>query len=806
MFTPSVSKGTGWIGGADTEMLLGLSYWSSQGNVQEAKRRIVHCFDNSTTNLDLSGLGLSTLPDGIQYLKHLRGLNLKDNKMDSLPHSMGNLKQLEVLNLENNGIRSLSSCVADLSQLQELNLKNNKIDSLPYQIGQSGNLKRLRTLNLENNKFASLPREIKGLPCGARLIFAENDITMIPSEFGDLNIDVSRQRGGRIALPPPSLSGPASSNRPQLSPPVSGPASSNRPQLSPPVSGPAPSNRLQQFGQPVVSDADFQRMLNTGVFGNPNPPSGQPLYTGALGNPNPPSGQAPYPNLFRQNLFEQARRELERAGGFSNRVENPRVNIFRPTDAFGRFKEAAPQERQDLKQLEISKLREAEELWPTISVWLGKLESSNDFRTMNTRAVTAERVLLVLKLAEENPKYRKFFYIVLHGASESCTDRATLPLCALEIQKAVIEAQAGSVDQMLKVLKGAFAAELLDGCAGEFMNMYGRSRGSDEIEVYLGFQVKLKAEFNLPIGVRNMGYFTYSKLQESDFAAARIKVHQGLQNQEKFIDFLVRQKTWVKKLEKDFASEKEAYVNPIKGELWQLEGRMTAGLVNSQQYDEQTRAISARLKIAEKNWLRAKTGQIGFNVAPQIPAMATVITIKCKDLPSNQKLFIRGNNAGLNWNQGVELTARDWETFEFRTPVPFAGELQYKLLLNDDNKKWEVGIPGNNYKITQGKTVERVHSFDKALLPPLKKTVLTLDFPVPQGQTLCLSGTGPLGNWDKQVPMRPAGDGSWFMSFDGEFPDFEYKIRLNGRWEQIERNGNRTAKCGKGSALKAPRF
>ena len=81
---------------------------------------------------------------------------------------------------------------------------------------------------------------------------------------------------------------------------------------------------------------------------------------------------------------------------------------------------------------------------------------------------------------------------------------------------------------------------------------------------------------------------------------------------------------------------------------------------------------------------------------------------------------------------------------------------------------------------------------------------MKLEFYVPEGKTLSVSGTGPLSNWDRKVPMVPFGDkNSWFIAFEGNFADFNYKLRLDDSWEQGD---NRTARCGQLAAMKTPKF
>ncbi len=609
---------------------LDLDSWGSQGNVQEAKRKILQCVKNRETLLDLSWLGLTSLPDGIGKLVHL----------------------------------------------QELNCSHNNLDVL------SANL-------------LSLSR--------TRLLFSHNRISHLPEVLYDLDIDFSHQRASSSSL---------------------------------------------RANQTVL----------TGPY-----PLGHPYYILNIC----------YPHL-------------------TNHSPQTYVSPTRPElDA---FKNAVSEERLDLKYLEIPSLIEDEVVWPTFLEWLDKLQTAADFIKSSTRQLTAERVLSILQLAEENLSYRETASAILQEAATSCTDRATLPLCPLEIQKAIIETGDSSIDHMLYVLKGAFAAELLFECAWEYLQI----KPADDVEVYLGLQVELKEEFHLPIGVRRMDHFKYSNMDNSDILSAKHKVYQRLNNHERYLAFLLAQKPWTQKIQKEFAEERASVLADSEQAMIQLDDQLFDGSLNSLEYETKAHEIKKQREAVEAQWLKTKTEQICFPMG--LHASDTVIIVKCPYLPSNASLFIRGNMPGLEWTRGVKLERLDWETFTYKTSIPFSGELDYKLLINDDQRKYE---EGPNHKITSGKTVERAHTFNKAYLPPLQKTILSIHFPVQRRETLHLSGTGPLGYWNQKVPMHTDDNGNWFISFDGQFPPFEYKLRLGDRWEQ---GADHWAECGKSQMLNAPVF
>jgi hypothetical protein len=221
-----------------------------------------------------------------------------------------------------------------------------------------------------------------------------------------------------------------------------------------------------------------------------------------------------------------------------------------------------------------------------------------------------------------------------------------------------------------------------------------------------------------------------------------------------------------------------------------------------EQIGEEQNAGGTEQESPRKDLETLKQGEISIATSENVKAdenEQTVITIKCKDVPDGQKIFIRGNGPGLNWEKGIPLVRIDWETWELRIAKADA-EFEYKFVLNDENSKWE---EGDNHKIVPGKKEVIQPGFSSSILPSLQKTIIEVDCKVPQGKMFYLLGNGPLGNWDKKVQLNPLGDDRWYLSFDGQFPNFEYKFQLGDAWEQGE---NHIAECGEKYHLSSPRF
>ena len=125
----------------------------------EATARIETASRSGSTLLDLTGLGLTRLPETIGRLTHLWELILVNNKLTALPESVGRLTQLQSLDLSGNQLTELPETIGQLKQLWYLDLVDNKLVTLPESLRNLGSLK---LLFLAGNDALGLPPEVIG--------------------------------------------------------------------------------------------------------------------------------------------------------------------------------------------------------------------------------------------------------------------------------------------------------------------------------------------------------------------------------------------------------------------------------------------------------------------------------------------------------------------------------------------------------------------------------------------------------------------------------------------------------------------
>lgn len=131
--------------------------------------------------LDLSGIGLVTVPAEVWTLTELQDLQLSNNRIVSIPEDVGNLVQLERLGLAGNRLRTLPAGIGKCVCLEGLWAHGNLIGSLPDTIGELG---RLRNIMLAGNRLRSLPATVSELKYLEELSLPGNELVELPESIG----------------------------------------------------------------------------------------------------------------------------------------------------------------------------------------------------------------------------------------------------------------------------------------------------------------------------------------------------------------------------------------------------------------------------------------------------------------------------------------------------------------------------------------------------------------------------------------------------------------------------------------------
>lgn len=156
---------------------------SSDSATDDALRRIEEAQRTGATELDLSRLNLSALPEAIGQLSRLRTLDLSDNQFRTLPQTICQLCQLWTLNLSGNRLSTLPDAISQLAGLHSLDLSFNMLNALPNAVGE---LSRLETLDLRTNYLRVLPEAIGRLFRLKVLVLHNNELRALPVSLQNL--------------------------------------------------------------------------------------------------------------------------------------------------------------------------------------------------------------------------------------------------------------------------------------------------------------------------------------------------------------------------------------------------------------------------------------------------------------------------------------------------------------------------------------------------------------------------------------------------------------------------------------------
>ena len=176
--------------------LAGITRLDLACGLTEFPREIFELAD-SLEILNLSGNALSSLPDDLHRLPHLRVLFCSDNAFTELPECLGQCAKLSMIGfkanqishvpaaalppllrwliLTDNRIGQLPDELGERPLLQKLMLAGNQLSDLPHSLANCHNLELLR---IASNRFTRLPEWLLALPSLTWLAYAGNPVEM----------------------------------------------------------------------------------------------------------------------------------------------------------------------------------------------------------------------------------------------------------------------------------------------------------------------------------------------------------------------------------------------------------------------------------------------------------------------------------------------------------------------------------------------------------------------------------------------------------------------------------------------------
>ncbi len=126
---------------------------------------------------------IKEIPSRFGDLKNLKGLNLKSNELQEIPNSLGEIQTITDINLMDNRFRKWPEVLGELRNLKEVNLSHNRIETLFESTEKLGSLTKLW---LHSNSISEIPDSIRGLKSLQYLYLWNNRIQSISPEIQNL--------------------------------------------------------------------------------------------------------------------------------------------------------------------------------------------------------------------------------------------------------------------------------------------------------------------------------------------------------------------------------------------------------------------------------------------------------------------------------------------------------------------------------------------------------------------------------------------------------------------------------------------
>lgn len=183
---------------------------------------------------------------------------------------------------------------------------------------------------------------------------------------------------------------------------------------------------------------------------------------------------------------------------------------------------------------------------PAFSRFLDRL--GNTVNTQNNPHFKTKITSLLERLAQD-AKLREMVFSIVMDASESCEDRITLTYNNIQRIMMVHDAEQGTFDNSLAELvstgREMFRLAQLEQIAQEKTKTLDLV---DEIEVYLGYQNRLREQLKLSTSAPKMRFFGVAGIQDMDLKEAEIKVKTA-ENRE-FREWFILWEPWHKVIER----------------------------------------------------------------------------------------------------------------------------------------------------------------------------------------------------------------------------------------------------------------
>jgi Leucine-rich repeat (LRR) protein len=470
---------------------------------------------------------------------------LPGHRFFNLPFVMHRIKKLQLTN-----IYELDDRIVQLTNLEELDLSDNKLSHIPEFINQ---LTHLIELNLSSNKLTKIPRCIENLKKLKKIDLSKNNISYVDEFLYELDESAIVYLDGCKFSEQCVAQIMRTCNAPEYKGPVIYMSVDDSQRSANPDSVNVMNSAWNQYIQQLESEAPFQdeddslrTLAEAGAL------SCVSLHPRSL-------EQAPQTYRHVQEYADDDTTQILRAN--ASNVYETRLQEYELDQA------RLALERELEEQQRVRLLNEADTIMSAfnnllnidknrIERWVSRVKDISDYaRNKKLFAVISRHIADCLRDADNHPDLRETLYMIIDEADRTCGDRVALSLVYLDLQHSLHKCRRNlhswkSVFNLL--MNGSWTISTLESFARYKMTTL---KFVDEIEVYLGYLVKLKTELDIPINIDSMMYFGISCIDPKDLEIAKSFVMKNRYLESVYCDFLIEQDIWIEILRYWFGEE-----------------------------------------------------------------------------------------------------------------------------------------------------------------------------------------------------------------------------------------------------------
>lgn len=196
-----------------------------------------------------------------------------------------------------------------------------------------------------------------------------------------------------------------------------------------------------------------------------------------------------------------------------------------------------------LKNIDMNRIKE----------FITKIENIRNYN-INIYLIVKHIIIDCLFKAETDKYFKNILYIIIDDATQTCEDRLILSCIYAQIQYQISEYTDSISDNIINIYHLLINGVLVIDLIHKYINI-NHLETKDDIELFLGYIIRLKKKLNIPISINNMLYFQHSKLTSKNLEDIECFINIKINNSDELNNFLIHQDIWVNILKSQYSTK-----------------------------------------------------------------------------------------------------------------------------------------------------------------------------------------------------------------------------------------------------------